>query len=164
MKTKNFKIIDNFLDLNLFESIKNTILSYEFPWYYSPTVTVIDEDSPFFYFTHMFYINNTPNSNYFNLLYPLLDKLNPRSLIRIKGNCYPNLFREVKNDNHIDYNFRHKGAIYYLNSNNGKTILNDDIEVESLENRLLLFEPHVKHCSTHCTDTKIRVNINFNFF
>jgi len=37
-------------------------------------------------------------------------------------------------------------------------------KVESVENRLLLFDPSETHNSTSCTDEKVRVNINFNYF
>jgi len=61
------------------------------------------------------------------------------------------------------FEFPHRGAIFYLNTNNGLTVVNNQ-EVESIENRLLLFDPTVPHHSTTCTDDKCRVNVNFNFF
>ena len=67
-------------------------------------------------------------------------------------------------NNHVDYPFPHKGAIFYLNTNNGLTILEDKVEVESIENRLLLFDSSKQHKSTTCTDDKCRINVNFNFF
>jgi len=46
----------------------------------------------------------------------------------------------------------------------GLTVLEDTIEIKSIENRLLLFDASVPHHSTTCTDDKCRVNVNFNFF
>ena len=50
-----------------------------------------------------------------------------------------------------------------MNSNNGYTSINKD-KIESIENRILLFDPSVEHNSVTCTDEKVRLNINFNYF
>ena len=60
--------------------------------------------------------------------------------------------------------YKHKGAILYINDNNGKTILEDGTEIESKANRLLLFDASKPHNSTSCTDAKSRINININYF
>ena len=39
-----------------------------------------------------------------------------------------------------------------------------NLKIESIENRLLIFDASVPHHSTTCTDDKCRVNVNFNFF
>ena len=49
-----------------------------------------------------------------------------------------------------------------LNTNNGKTILNDEVEIDSIANRLLVFDGDIPHCSTTCTDEKVRLNVNVN--
>ena len=54
-------------------------------------------------------------------------------------------------------------AIFYVNTNNGLTVLDNGTEVESVSNRLLLFNGASMDHSTSCTDKKRRVNINFNF-
>jgi hypothetical protein len=83
--------------------------------------------------------------------------------MRIKGNLYPSTETIVHHMDHIDYEFPHRGAIFYLNTNDGLTVVNNQ-EVESIENRLLLFDPTVPHHSTTYTNDKCRVNVNFNFF
>ena len=65
---------------------------------------------------------------------------------------------------HFDYTYKHKGAIFYVNTNDGKTILDKNKQIDSVENRLLLFEPHFLHKSTSTTNAKVRININFNYF
>ena len=65
---------------------------------------------------------------------------------------------------HSDFPFDHNGAVFYLNTNNGYTKLHDGTRVCSKENRLLLFDAKLPHCSTNCTDQKIRLNINLNFY
>lgn len=161
-----YKIIDNFLSEEEFENIKNFILNSDFPWNLTPVVTNQKENLPVsasYYFTHEFWsgFHTEPQSQIFA---PVLNKIECHAMMRIKGNLYPSTETIVYHDNHVDYDFPHRGAIFYLNTNNGLTILENEIKVESVENRLLLFDPSRPHRSTTCTDDKCRVNVNFNFF
>jgi len=162
----NYKIIDNALPQEEFEGIKNNILSNDFPWNLTPAVTNEQEVllmHASFYFTHLFWIKFKiePASQMFA---PLLNLMDCNALMRIKANCYPSTPEIITHDRHVDYVFPHKGAIFYLNTNNGLTILEDKVKIESIENRLLLFDPSKPHTSTTCTDTKCRINVNFNYF
>ena len=64
---------------------------------------------------------------------------------------------------HIDYDFKHKGAIYCLNTCNGHTNFMGE-KVDSVFNRMILFNPTVLHNSTTTTDKIVRMNINFNYY
>jgi hypothetical protein len=166
MKIK-YKIIDNFLPKENFDIIKKIIFESDFNWFYNKGVNNPNEDSlnMLFYFTHMFYFDNVPLSPYFKLInINLLSKLNIKSLIRVKCNLYTYQNKKNINGMHVDYDYPHKGAIFYLNTNNGRTILSDKIKIDSVENRVLFFDPSIKHDSENCTDQKIRVNININYF
>ena len=161
-----YQIIDNVLPQDEFQKIKDFILNSNFPWNLTPVVTNDKENLPInasYYFTHEFWsgFNTEPQVQVFA---PLLNIMNCRAIMRIKGNLYPSTQSIVHHDNHIDYDFPHRGAIFYLNTNNGLTVLEDKINIESIENRLLLFDPSKHHRSTTCTDDKCRVNVNFNFF
>lgn len=160
------KIIDNSLPQEDFENIKNFVLNSNFPWNLTPVVTNEKENLPItasYYFTHEFWsgFNTEPQAQIFA---PLLNLMECKAVMRIKANLYPSTETIIHHDNHCDYDFPHKGAIFYLNTNNGLTILEDGTEVESIENRLLLFDSSKLHHSTTCTNDKCRVNINFNYF
>jgi hypothetical protein len=161
-----YKIIDNFLPKEELKIIQDVMLGPDFPWYFNNVITDPQEIIDGYYFTHVFFYEDTygPNSNFFNILIPILNKLDFKALIRVKGNLHPNVNKYVINSKHTDYEFEHKGAIFYVNTNNGYTIIEDDVKIESIENRLLIFDPSKPHSSTNCTDTKRRVNINFNYF
>lgn len=153
-----FEIFDDFLEETEFLKIKNSILNSEFSWNLTPNVSNLQENlkiTSSYYFTHLF--------EYYEIFGALLEKLSPSKIIRIKANLYPSTEKIEKHSNHIDYDYENIGAIYYLNTNNGLTILEDTVEVESVRNRLLLFDGSKLHCSTTCTDDKCRVNINMNF-
>lgn len=154
------KVIDNFLSKNDFLEIKNTLESNNFPWFFQNTVSGKDDD---YYFIHHLYNQDTISSNFFNIVKPVLNKINIKSLIRIKCNMYTNTKKQQKHPKHKDYPFEHLGAIYYVNSNNGYTVIENN-KIESIENRILFFNPFIKHNSVTCTDKKVRLNINFNYF
>lgn len=160
MKTK---IIDNALSKDDFLKIKKELTSSEFPWYYSDFVARKD-DIDDYYFIHLFYLNHHKNSNYFDLVLPILEVIKPKALIRIKGNLYPSTKELYHHKLHSDFTYDHQGAIFYLNTNDGYTILECGTKIESIENRILFFNASKPHSSTTCTDEKVRININFNYF
>jgi|TARA_R100000426_G_scaffold48643_3_gene35976 hypothetical protein len=159
-----FKIIDNAIEKEQFNDLKLLMFSKHFPWFYSPTVTAESQRDKLFYFTHLFYQDYSKNSEYFNLLLPILAILKPNAIVRIKGNLYPNLGKKVQNDFHEDFEYSHKNALFYINDNNGPTVFKSGQKVESKENRLLIFDSKKAHASTYCSDEKVRININFNYF
>tara|TARA_E500000318_G_C3551214_1_gene208996 strand:- start:1124 stop:1618 length:495 start_codon:yes stop_codon:yes gene_type:complete len=163
----NYQVIDNFLPNKNFNLIKEMIFKDNFNWFYQPDVNYQNQNSEnmLFYFTHLFYGNDKPLSPHYNLIKEnLISFLNVNSLIRIKANLYPNQHVKKTNGYHTDYDYPHKGAIFYLNTNNGRTLLNEQIKIDSIENRILLFDSYLPHDSENCTDQKVRVNININYF
>lgn len=158
----NYKIIDNFLDKESFLKIKKLLMSNNFPWYYNKSVS-LKKNKDGIYFTHLF-LNNESKSMHFDIILPILCKLKFKSLIRIKGNFYPCTQKVQEHKQHIDYNFKHFGFIYYINTNDGFTFLNKKIKINSIENRGLFFDSSLLHNSSTCTNLEGRFNINFNFF
>lgn len=160
----NYEVIDNFLDKNHFTFIKNFIESSHFSWYWNESVAFnASHDS--YYFTHTFYDENSTKSEYYDkIIIPIIQRLDVKALIRAKANLYPNVGQYIENDIHTDYDYKHIGAVLYINNNNGYTILDNGKKIESIENRLLKFTAYDPHQSTHCTDMKRRVNINLNYF
>tara|TARA_Y100000004_G_scaffold195105_1_gene261323 strand:- start:667 stop:1164 length:498 start_codon:yes stop_codon:yes gene_type:complete len=163
----DYKIIDDALNENDFKNIEENILNSNFPWSLTPKITDDEEDLPIhgsFYFTHTFWQGFDIEVNKSQIFIPLLNLMDCNALIRIKANCYPSTPETIIHKSHTDYDFSHKGAIFYLNTNNGVTILEDKVEIKSIKNRLLLFDSSKPHRSTTCTDEKCRINVNFNYF
>jgi len=162
----DYKVIDNFLPEEEMVKLDNLILrDVEFPWYYQPNISFEEYESkgPFFYMVHLFYTNYKPNSAYFPFVVPLINKLKPNALIRVKANFYPNQGRQNLDEMHVDYPFKHKGAIFSINTCNGGTLLSDKTLIK--RNRVLLFDPSNYHDSINCTDNnKARINININYY
>ena len=166
----NYQIIDNFLPKEDFTSLLQ-IMGIEgdgmFPWYYIKSVD--DSTKPelidHLYFIHLFFLGAEILSTSYQDVLPLVKKINPKALIRIKANAYPKNGNDIiYHRQHTDYTYEHKGAIFYLNTNNGFTVLEDGTKISSVANRILFFNPSRPHNSTNSTDVKMRYNINFNYF
>jgi len=172
--SKLHKVIDNFLDQKTFDEIKNLMLAQDFPWFLCDKVSSNEmKGKDNYYFSHQFYDKvhygkvygvTQPTSLHFKAILPLLNKLEVKSLIRVKGNLYTYVGTQIEHGFHVDKNFSHKGAIFSINSNNGYTLLDDGTKIKSVENRILLFDPSIKHTSATCTDNVGRINININYF
>ena len=159
------EIKDNFLDGRYFNELQKDILSCDFPWQYQDSVANRGEDnSNHFYFIHTLYGDFAPQSNFFPRVLPVLQELEVHSLIRIRLMLYVNQGSLVVHDKHIDFPYSHKAAVFYLNDNNGYTEFADGAKVESVANRVVIFDGSKEHNSTTCTDEKVRSVLSINYF
>ena len=177
------KVIDNFLDKEYFDSLVN-LFSYkkdntpnnDMQWYFQSdpdnqkellehTHHIQSEDNPFsFYLKHMLYIDHQIISLHYNNLIPLLEKLEVRALIRIKANLFPNTKIVEEYAMHLDYPFSHSGAVLSLNTCDGYTKLKDGTKIDSIANRILLFDTGKEmHCATTTSNDYARFNILVNY-
>tara|TARA_E500000331_G_scaffold254989_1_gene245532 strand:- start:1035 stop:1619 length:585 start_codon:yes stop_codon:yes gene_type:complete len=149
----------------------------DFGWFYVQNVVSEDceiSETPSLsqhMFVHGFYEKNngviTTNENY-NAIVPILEKIQPDIIVRIKANLYPNTPQVYAHGFHVDSNIHNiMTAVYFVNDNNGKFIIKDEhgkkIEIENRKNRLVVLPHGVYHTGTTCSDTKTRVVINFNY-
>jgi hypothetical protein len=165
----NYKIIDNFLPEVEFTELKNLMLGPWVEWAYNSFVAMPDSElrnDPYdFQFTHTFYYKGEPRSQWMTPIDPILQKINPSAIVRIKANLQPRTEKIITHQYHLDHNnFDGKTAIFYINTNNGYTIFEDGTKIESVENRLVVFNSNILHTGTTCTDQKVRCLINFMFY
>jgi len=156
------KIIDNFLDYNDFDIIKDRILGNNFPWYFL-NFKVFEGDGNCQHM-HILYEDNKINSDYFELFKPFLKMLNINSLVKMKLNMTLRDKTLKPYEFHTDVNFDCNTSIFYFNTNNGKTIFDNGKKVKSLENRLVSFPSKLKHTGTSTTDKPYRIVLNINYF
>jgi hypothetical protein len=172
MKKVKYKVVDNTLTKEDLEVVQNLIMwNSEFPWFFRGDPVESGRKDSELSGCHLFSAGSTPirldkislSDKAFDLQ-PLVDFLEVKSIIRIKGNFYPRTTEVEEHVPHYDYEFSHKGAIFSLNTCNGFTRLKDGTKIDSVENRMLLFDPSEYHNSSSCSDEKARFNINFNYF
>jgi hypothetical protein len=183
MTNENIKIEDNFLRHRDFTEIQDFIMSKEscltkMPWFYNQLLEYVDRpdacsDPDQFHFFHLFYLAGTPQSPYMNDLTPIIQKIDPFSIWRIKANLFTRTPNVMEFDFHTDVPDLEDSpekmkqwttSIFYMNTNDGYTRFEDGTKVESVSNRYVSFPAYMKHSGTTCSNEKTRVTVNFNYF
>jgi len=164
------QVIDNFLDYNSFLNIQETFFSHDCKWEWSEVVEkdelmagVSDLDNC--QFVHGLYRGAMPQSRLFECIVPVLDKLNVAAIIKIKANLNQRTSEIIEHGYHTDQRYPHsKTAIFYLNTCDGYTSFENEGIVESVENRIVIFDSNKKHTGTSLTNDPRRIVININYF
>jgi len=169
---EKISIIDNFLAEEEFINLRDTISAQDFPWNFSPILVQQSEKLSPGFFTHPVYGSNVPCSQLYPLFLPILDKkLNVAVSLRIKINLNTRLPEPYISDFHSDVFYFEKDmaakwttSIFYINTNNGYTELEEDgTKIESVANRLVSFPANTKHRAVTQTDEQRRLVINFYY-
>jgi hypothetical protein len=162
------QVIDNFIeDTNQFKQIQSIITSNDFVW---NTSDILSDNNSITNFQLVHNVIWQYGADYegLNAISPLLDRLNPYLILRIKINLNTYVGSEIiEGGMHTDYESNikdFKTAVFYINTNNGYTRFEDTNEkVYSVENRIVIFDGNRKHTGTNCTNAKGRFVININY-
>ena len=170
---KRIRMEDDFLEQEDFDKIQDLMCSTRLPWYYINAIVATNDEDRFKFF-HMFHDNEVyTHSTFMYELNPILKRIQPMSLHRIKANLLTRTPNIVENAFHTDLlplaDSQEKlkqwtTSIFYVNTNNGYTKFEDGTQVESVANRMVTFPANLQHCGTSCTDERTRIVINFNYF
>jgi hypothetical protein len=175
------KIIDNFLPTKQLTRLQHLVFGDEcdgkLPFKFGCVKELTDASHKNLHnwlMIHNFYIQGyQTQSKYYGEIMPILDLIKPLALIRARCNMMTSAPEKLLSNFHIDYSVdgkpppgieHSKCAIFYLNTTNGPTVFKDGTEVECIENRLVEYPTTYYHAATLCTDTKVRVVINLNYF
>ena len=169
-----YKVIDNFLEKDLYHRIANEIKGESIPWYFRKTDVRVKNKNAVTknkngYFNFCYYNDYKPDHPlFYPHITPILKTLNCTACIHIRSNLY---FRDkdcIESKYHTDFPIDNSTtAIFFLTSCNAKTILkikNKKVPVNSVENRMLIFKTTIPHKVLYQTDVHKRYIINFNYF
>jgi len=166
------EIIDNFLSEEEFQNFLEVITKFDFPWYRGIKVTsnIVSPIKGFeskikqTQLSHMF-INDSSKSDWLPSMYPIFNKLKVKEIFRAKINLTFNTGEQVVGGWHNDFDLinKNKIAIFYINDNNGFTLLEDGTKILSRANRLIIFNNKILHTSVSQTDTEERMVLNIGY-
>ena len=156
------KIIDNFLPEEEFKSIQYLMMGNGFNWFYSKGRVTNDDGS--FNMVHMFYQPDVgKNSEHINIWNTFMDKVEAKKCTRIKANLTFRTSESELSSYHSDYKDI-KTAIFYINTNNGYTEFENGVRVNSVANRVCIFNSNLNHrWVTHTEGDQQRIVVNFNY-
>ena len=155
------------------DNLYRTLMGYKAIWHYQDVVDYEQGDN--FMFCHLFWTTDKGLiSPFSDILESFYTKLNTQILIRIKANLTTKTKTHLESEFHYDHEFvgsrlpdgtlTSYTAIYYVNTNNGYTLFKDgNLKVDSVGNRIAIFDSSKLHKAVSCTDEKRRVVINFNY-
>jgi len=164
-----YELIDNFLDKNQYIQIKSFLEQENTPWFFRKDDTGIPtETSKNGFFSFCAYNHWMPdNLNFYNLILPILAKLNCFVPIQIRANLCLRDKDSIECSWHKDHTcVVGTTAILFFNTCNAKTLLKIDdkiLSIDSIENRLLKFNSSIIHKLVYHTDIHRRIVINFNY-
>ena len=168
MGTLEHKVINNFLEKEPFDNLKNTLFSNKINWFFLPSfLPSMTNNKDHYFFNHCFYNYHTPQSIFFEeLIIPILKKLNAVAISEIRANLVLKEDNPYQSNFHVDRPFECKTAILYINTCNGYTLLHEDkkIKINCEENKILIFNSQIRHAVVSQTDVDRRIVINFNYF
>tara|TARA_B100000214_G_scaffold131405_1_gene93445 strand:- start:949 stop:1494 length:546 start_codon:yes stop_codon:yes gene_type:complete len=163
-KKPEYEVIDDFVPDYTNQPIIKILSGRTFPWYLGNKVFTKENEHWNSQHFHMLYSNkNHSKSNFYSLVQPIINKLDPAIILRVKVNCTPWTKDIIKFPFHTDTNFKSKTCVYYVNDNNGYTYFEDGSKVYSKARRLIRFDSNIKHSGTTHTDAKHRFVININY-
>jgi hypothetical protein len=161
------KIFKDVLEKEEFEKIKDFFMDVNTSWFYQSKMIISSKKEDRGFFSHALFHNNRITSDAYNLILPLLEKLNAGPIIGIRANLNIKSDKQYFCDFHTDGNYEEAlTAIYYLNKNNGYTEFDDKdkTKVYSEPNKLAVFNCKLKHRMVSQTDENRRLLININYF
>ena len=159
------RIIDNFLDAGDMEDLKNIVLGDQFPWYLNDGVSHAGDGH--IQLTHLMFKDEKFVSSFtLGGLDIFKDKLGFDKIVRAKFNFLYSTEKIIEHAFHIDVKDppkNQKTAILYLNTNNGYTTFENGEKVDSIENRIVIFDSTMPHSGSTCTNKKYRAVFNLNY-
>ena len=187
-----YKIIDNFLSDSDFIELRQNITPQvaeesnrvpTFSWVYGNNQVTADEPVHFkkvtdieqldplhqWFFGHLIYFKTYQSQEIHNFG-ALVSKIEPLALWRIQANFTVQQEQKRRGKFHIDYDaepLKQQSmitSIFYVNTTNGPTILEDGTEIECRANRLVSYPYTTYHAGVLCTDQPYRIVINLNYF
>ena len=121
-------------------------------------------------FQHVFMLK-AYQSNFIQAIIPLLAAIDPLAFCRIVSNLTLPQKENKRSLFHVDGDKEENPSsesmttsIFYMNTTNGPTILEDGTEIECRANRLVSYSNETQHAAVLCTDAEYRVVINLNYF
>ena len=166
--------IDNIIPKSHQDRLLNTVTDLAFDWHIMEDVTYVAADergqnTPGF---ANLLVNGTQRSGKEPLFMAPLNEYLYRTnqklaaLHRMRLGCLLNNSDLEHNNKHVDYNFPHQVALYYLNTSDGDTLVWDDdivTKVTPQKGRFFVFDGSMPHASSCPKQHSTRIVLTYNF-
>jgi hypothetical protein len=182
MLDPSVKITKDIMEKSYIDFLVTKVTELEFPWYYVKLTghyefpDNLDENLRMFSFAHTLYVNDKPNSNFYNMFDPLITtilKVNdipPEKVFRIRLGMINNVGEQLEHLIHTDMSIDHKTILFYLNDSDGPTRfytrdpknLQLTYEQQPEANTCVMFDGSILHSSMTPVKHNCRLVLNIN--
>ena len=168
MSERDIEVIDNFLKQEEFQFIQQFFYSDNLTWFWNETIAGENDSLNNFQFTHTFFRTRNPYlennfSPFGHYLKAIFLRLAPMYTLRVKANLRPRTSFPHKSNWHTDISVKSLTAIFYIDTNNGYTEFKSGEIINTVENRIVIFDSNLEHRGVSCTDQKRRTVLNINY-
>jgi len=162
-----YKIIDNFLREDIYLGLRYTLFHGNGSWGLKSFLSHPgDAENACAFGMNLYQEDQVLNFKYYPIVEPLIQRINVDKVHRAIVNLTPLPRKRIDSGIHTDHDFDHKVLLYYVNTNDGYTTLDpkgENIKIDCIQNRAVIFDGSVAHVGTLQTDTMIRMNVNITF-
>jgi hypothetical protein len=174
----DLKVIDNFLEEPEFQKLFSEMSSPFFPWYYQENISADHSASRLndYGFAHVIYSEDKINSNYYETLIPIIEKIkavtNTSKILKIRGDLTVYSKEAHIHQVHKDSLDEHIVSILYLTTTTSETIIFENTSPDEpfkeltriypKKNRLVTFNGKYYHTGKSPSDCNARILLNFN--
>lgn len=167
------EIIDNFLNDTHFNIIKDFVEHKDLNWEKGkilPENLLLCSEEENYQEGYILYCDGEYDAAELNIIIPILKKLEAGVLLKAKINKTTPRKTNILVGWHTDMPENHwaikknpKTAIFYINTNDGSTIIGDQT-VNCVENRIVVFDSNLKHTGVTCSSSENKILININYY
>ncbi len=178
---KTPEIFDNYIDTDAFAEIKHQVVYSDAEMEFCSYVTGIRDDSEeilkreydskwSWCLRHRIFDLSQSDSPLFPILHNALfvkmsspPEYNLKALHKCYVIAYPNTENIKENLMYHDYHWNVKTGVLFLNTCDGYIKFKDGTKVNSVENRMVMFDGSNPYCLSSTTNEKLMYTININF-
>lgn len=171
----HYKVVDNFMPDEKFQKLRKVMFDDKFPWFLTFGFTSgfwpSEGTYGWYKFHHIMYDCGLPVSPVFQDMEGLVTALDPSVIVTIRAFMTTYTGEQIEQGFHTDYQLRDpelskclKNAVFYLDTNNGGTKFEEGGFVESVENRVVIFNGDVRHAGVSSTNSSVRRVISISYF
>ena len=168
-------IIDNIIDLNEQEKVKNTILGNHFNWHYLKDISCDNGEQKRPGFSHYFILKEKINSDFNYITHNIIVNscmkvgIDYSKLIESRAFLQLPLHDNITKGNlvdtpHIDREIPHTVILYYVKTTDGDTIIYENKKKHNItpkQGRVVIFNGLLKHTSKQpLTNSRCIINVN----
>jgi hypothetical protein len=155
-------VFENFLPTKDFDALYEELNSYNFCWNFRVGMVSPEDNQPALDKIIYGGLEKLVYHETFKLFEPVLMKINPYAIIRMKVNLSTQTEKNIPFGWHTDFPSC-TTMLMFFDDTNGHFEVEDGTKVECRKNTAVIFDSNLEHRGFSCTDSPKRIVLNMNY-